>query len=204
MIACDYCSEWYHGECVNITPEEAEKIDKYECIQCRLKKKKGIFNLNEVIIFYLASKNKNSSKKKIKEISSLNKCLWKECNNLAKSNSKYCCKECGIKTVKYNMNPLVKEDISIVNDISQEYIKIKTKNIYQYIEELKKLKFSKNEKNFSVADNEDLKLLEENLKKQELTQQEMYDLVKKENELEKSIEFASNLFSKNPIEKEVK
>lgn len=31
MITCDYCDEWYHGACVNITPTEALSIDEYKC-----------------------------------------------------------------------------------------------------------------------------------------------------------------------------
>ncbi|MCU7901933.1 MAG: DDE-type integrase/transposase/recombinase [Candidatus Thiodiazotropha sp. (ex Lucinoma aequizonata)] len=34
MIRCDYCNEWYHGSCVDITPTEALNIDKYRCSQC--------------------------------------------------------------------------------------------------------------------------------------------------------------------------
>ncbi|CAC5416601.1 unnamed protein product [Mytilus coruscus] len=31
MIRCDECWEWFHGRCVNITPEEAEQIGAYQC-----------------------------------------------------------------------------------------------------------------------------------------------------------------------------
>jgi hypothetical protein len=34
MIACDWCDEWYHGSCVDITPSEATHIDKYRCPPC--------------------------------------------------------------------------------------------------------------------------------------------------------------------------
>ncbi|PAV75322.1 hypothetical protein WR25_00940 [Diploscapter pachys] len=37
MIECDTCNEWYHGTCVNISPEEAKHIDKYNCNGCCLK-----------------------------------------------------------------------------------------------------------------------------------------------------------------------
>lgn len=36
MIQCDFCSEWYHGSCVNITATDALDIDKYRCGSCRL------------------------------------------------------------------------------------------------------------------------------------------------------------------------
>ena len=35
MIQCDYCNEWYHGSCVNITASEAVGIDKYRCPDCK-------------------------------------------------------------------------------------------------------------------------------------------------------------------------
>jgi transposase InsO family protein len=35
MIQCDFCSEWYHGSCVNISPSEAVSIDKYKCKDCQ-------------------------------------------------------------------------------------------------------------------------------------------------------------------------
>lgn len=42
MIQCDQCNEWYHGECVNITPEIANKMTEknipYYCPSCSQKK----------------------------------------------------------------------------------------------------------------------------------------------------------------------
>ena len=34
MIGCDGCEEWYHGPCVGITQEQAQKTDKYVCVRC--------------------------------------------------------------------------------------------------------------------------------------------------------------------------
>ncbi len=36
MIQCDFCREWYHGHCVNLTECDAELIDTYTCTQCEL------------------------------------------------------------------------------------------------------------------------------------------------------------------------
>jgi hypothetical protein len=33
-IQCDQCSNWYHGECVNITPQVAAELDQYKCVKC--------------------------------------------------------------------------------------------------------------------------------------------------------------------------
>lgn len=35
MIQCDYCDEWYHGSCVNVTVTDALSIDKYKCKACK-------------------------------------------------------------------------------------------------------------------------------------------------------------------------
>ncbi|CAH8842489.1 unnamed protein product [Trichobilharzia szidati] len=37
MIACDQCEEWYHGDCINVTPKQAEQIKTFFCPQCRCK-----------------------------------------------------------------------------------------------------------------------------------------------------------------------
>ena len=37
MIQCDYCDEWYHGSCVNITATDALEIDRYKCCLCKNK-----------------------------------------------------------------------------------------------------------------------------------------------------------------------
>lgn len=34
MIGCDGCGEWYHGPCVGVNEEQAEKFDKYVCVRC--------------------------------------------------------------------------------------------------------------------------------------------------------------------------
>ena len=34
MIQCDECREWFHGKCVDITPEKAKVIDIYLCPNC--------------------------------------------------------------------------------------------------------------------------------------------------------------------------
>lgn len=34
MISCDTCGEWFHGECIGVTPEQASKVEKYICVRC--------------------------------------------------------------------------------------------------------------------------------------------------------------------------
>ena len=36
-IGCDFCDQWYHGECVNMTPKQAKAIDNYRCAACLAK-----------------------------------------------------------------------------------------------------------------------------------------------------------------------
>jgi hypothetical protein len=33
-VQCDICQEWFHCNCVGLTKEYAEKIDKYNCRKC--------------------------------------------------------------------------------------------------------------------------------------------------------------------------
>lgn len=34
MIFCEFCGEWFHLACVNLKPEETEKIEHYKCPGC--------------------------------------------------------------------------------------------------------------------------------------------------------------------------
>ena len=34
MIGCDGCEEWYHGSCIGLSQEQAQKFDKYVCVRC--------------------------------------------------------------------------------------------------------------------------------------------------------------------------
>uniref|UniRef100_A0A3B4B9P6 CXXC-type zinc finger protein 1 n=1 Tax=Periophthalmus magnuspinnatus TaxID=409849 RepID=A0A3B4B9P6_9GOBI len=35
MIGCDYCNEWFHGHCINITEKQAKAIRQWYCMKCR-------------------------------------------------------------------------------------------------------------------------------------------------------------------------
>lgn len=35
MIACDECDEWFHVECIGISKDKAQTIQKYVCAECR-------------------------------------------------------------------------------------------------------------------------------------------------------------------------
>lgn len=34
MLPCDHCNKWFHGYCVNITPQMATYLDLYICDEC--------------------------------------------------------------------------------------------------------------------------------------------------------------------------
>jgi len=38
MIGCDDCEEWYHGACIGVSQAQGNKIDKYLCVRCCVKK----------------------------------------------------------------------------------------------------------------------------------------------------------------------
>lgn len=35
MLMCDYCADFFHPECVNISEEMALTIQKYQCPSCK-------------------------------------------------------------------------------------------------------------------------------------------------------------------------
>jgi hypothetical protein len=35
MIRCEECTEWYHGKCVKVTPEEADAMGDFICSGCQ-------------------------------------------------------------------------------------------------------------------------------------------------------------------------
>lgn len=32
-ILCDMCEKWFHGQCLNITPPEVERIEQYKLVR---------------------------------------------------------------------------------------------------------------------------------------------------------------------------
>ncbi|XP_033115499.1 CXXC-type zinc finger protein 1-like [Anneissia japonica] len=62
MICCDYCNEWYHGDCVNLKESSSKTIRKYACPPCRSKDP-----ANNVIKHKLKMKVKKKSKMRERE-----------------------------------------------------------------------------------------------------------------------------------------
>jgi len=38
MIGCDECGEWYHGPCIGVSEAQAEKVKKFVCVRCHVRK----------------------------------------------------------------------------------------------------------------------------------------------------------------------
>lgn len=38
MIGCDECDDWFHGACVGVSQARADKVSKYLCVRCSIKK----------------------------------------------------------------------------------------------------------------------------------------------------------------------
>mmetsp|Transcript_11570 Transcript_11570/g.21629 ORF Transcript_11570/g.21629 Transcript_11570/m.21629 type:complete len:2140 (-) Transcript_11570:138-6557(-) len=38
MIGCDDCGEWYHGPCIGVTQAQGDKMEKYVCLRCSVKR----------------------------------------------------------------------------------------------------------------------------------------------------------------------
>lgn len=34
-VGCDICSNWFHGDCVNITEEDSKKLSEFICADCK-------------------------------------------------------------------------------------------------------------------------------------------------------------------------
>ena len=37
MMACDFCDEWFHGNCAGVTEKQGHKTDLYVCPECKRK-----------------------------------------------------------------------------------------------------------------------------------------------------------------------
>ncbi|XP_041997794.1 chromatin remodeling protein SHL-like [Salvia splendens] len=42
MIQCEGCSDWFHPTCIEVNPEEAERLDHFYCLDCSPENKKKL------------------------------------------------------------------------------------------------------------------------------------------------------------------
>lgn len=72
MIGCDFCDDWFHGECVGMNEDKARLVIKYACPRCR-------------------TKDPGTWKRK---------CRLPSCNEPVGATSKYCCHDHGVQFIK--------------------------------------------------------------------------------------------------------
>jgi len=176
MIACDSCDEWFHGECVNLTEEQAKAITKFVCKQCKEtgKAKNGKGAAGEE-----GSSAPVSPPTPEGQSSAGKKCTLKDCNNLAQPGSKYCSKECGMKNAQ---------------ELLKQKSQLREENAYQRKLEQLKQAISTNSDQVAAADVEDVKKLEEINTKRDSIQEQIASVEEKQRELEKQIKFAEALY----------
>ncbi|KAG0229361.1 hypothetical protein BGW41_003060 [Actinomortierella wolfii] len=91
MIQCDNCREWFHGACVNITDEDAERMDlsneKFFCKTCEETLKAQAASTGGKTGLYLSLSNARD-------------CALPTCVNEARLTSDYCSEECAIKGIE--------------------------------------------------------------------------------------------------------
>ncbi|VDI00653.1 Hypothetical predicted protein [Mytilus galloprovincialis] len=65
MIRCDECREWFHGRCVDITPEEADRMDAYQCPGCSVSTEVHVsrISLHSKVNLFQMNNNTNSMDK---------------------------------------------------------------------------------------------------------------------------------------------
>ncbi|KAG0064182.1 Death-inducer obliterator 1 [Linnemannia elongata] len=105
MIQCDSCRQWFHGACVDITEEVAEKMElkneKFFCEPCddrvQAWKSTGSAGIGNAFTVYSDSRD----------------CDLPTCLNEARSTSDYCSEECAIKGIELQATEAVmnKENI---------------------------------------------------------------------------------------------
>ncbi len=64
MIGCDDCEEWYHGPCIGVSQAQGNKIDKYLCVRCCVKKvyKHSCFSIAAVVRKWCDPKERSKSR----------------------------------------------------------------------------------------------------------------------------------------------
>ncbi|KAF9975968.1 Death-inducer obliterator 1 [Actinomortierella ambigua] len=91
MIQCDNCRQWFHGACVNITDEDAERIvlsnTKFFCSTCEEKLKAQAESAGGGSGLYMSLSNARD-------------CALPSCVNEARPTNDYCSEECAIKGIE--------------------------------------------------------------------------------------------------------
>ncbi|CAB4493571.1 hypothetical protein RhiirA1_426297 [Rhizophagus irregularis] len=97
MIICDFCNEWYHIRCVNLTKQQAKEIEKYMCPNCQ-----GTRTLTSLIQEDCPTVEATGIDPKalmIEEPRQIEppKCKLQNCTEKARDNNPYCSNKCFIQ-----------------------------------------------------------------------------------------------------------
>ncbi|KAF0469286.1 PHD finger protein 3 isoform X2 [Gigaspora margarita] len=120
MVECDSCNEWFHCDCVNITPQQAQEVDKYHCPKCQVENPSLIGIIKDDCPMAEAT-GIDPKALLIEEPTSTDppkpaKCLFKECSKPARENNPYCGESCllhdKIMEIKMTKGPDVSQKAS--------------------------------------------------------------------------------------------
>ncbi|KAI3622093.1 phd transcription [Moniliophthora roreri] len=96
MIACDSCDEWYHTQCVEIPDQEVDLVDQFVCPVCIAKhpERKLQTTYKPRCLFGLLQPDPDSPK---------------ACHKPARTYSKYCSDECGMKNISKRVDTFIRQ-----------------------------------------------------------------------------------------------
>ncbi|KAK3793186.1 hypothetical protein RRG08_009485 [Elysia crispata] len=104
MIGCDHCEEWYHGDCIGITTEDARQIKRYYCDACiarnknleiQYKTKKKDRRTSESSEYEKLDKNQKEYRNKLREkMVSKSKKATRRCGDCSACNRTEDCGRC--------------------------------------------------------------------------------------------------------------
>ncbi|RUS84877.1 hypothetical protein EGW08_007346 [Elysia chlorotica] len=104
MIGCDHCEEWYHGDCIGITTDDAKLIKRYYCdaciarnknLQIQYKTKKKDRRTSESSEYEKFDKNQKDYRNKLREkMASKNKKASRKCGDCSACSRNEDCGRC--------------------------------------------------------------------------------------------------------------
>lgn len=96
---CDHCEEWFHGDCVGISHEEADDIASYACQSCQSK------------YAHIKTKYHNKRRRRARRTSPPPPpcCHSTHCSNPSAPPSRYCTMDCGLRQADDNLLRLLQQ-----------------------------------------------------------------------------------------------